>query len=111
MDNTFILGAGQDSADARGGYDRIRYDRNGLESGVNVSLAPGIATGRCDGEEFTHTLVNFEDVRGSNFDDALIADDLGNRLDGRDGDDVLIGGCDDIHALDDQGKLDSILGI
>jgi glutaredoxin 3 len=26
-------------------------------------------------------------------------------------DDVLIGGCDDIHALDNQGKLDSILGI
>lgn len=24
-------------------------------------------------------------------------------------DDVLIGGCDDIHALDEQGKLDDIL--
>ena len=26
-------------------------------------------------------------------------------------DDVHYGGCDDIHALDDQGKLDGILGI
>ncbi|MEM6811457.1 MAG: glutaredoxin 3 [Pseudomonadota bacterium] len=26
-------------------------------------------------------------------------------------DDVLIGGCDDIHALDAQGKLDSVLGL
>lgn len=26
-------------------------------------------------------------------------------------DDAYIGGCDDIHALDDQGKLDGLLGI
>ncbi len=26
-------------------------------------------------------------------------------------DDKLIGGCDDIHALDDQGKLDALLGL
>ncbi|MBO9475520.1 tandem-95 repeat protein [Shimia sp. R10_1] len=93
LNNRFILGSGDDFADAREGWDVIRYNRSGVETGVTVSLAAGTATGVWDGEAFAHTLVNFEEIHGSWYGDTLIANDLDNRLEGRGGDDVLIGGA------------------
>ena len=55
-----------------------------------VDLSVGIAQ---DGFGGTDTLVNIEQVRGSEFgDDTLIGDAGNNRLEGRDGNDTLIGG-------------------
>ncbi|MBO9405794.1 cadherin-like domain-containing protein, partial [Shimia sp. R9_1] len=109
FDNRFILGAGNDFADARGGWDTIRYDRNGVEQGVTVNLATGVATGVWDNQAFTHTLVNFEQIRGTNFDDVLVANNLGNRLDGRDGDDILIGGAEN-DELSTTGGVSVLIG-
>lgn len=93
--NQFQLFGGTDFADGRGGYDIVRYDNSRVIQGVTVNLESGTATGRWDGFDFTHTLVNIEEVRGSNFADALFANNSGSSLDGRSGDDVLIGGDGD----------------
>jgi Ca2+-binding RTX toxin-like protein len=87
-----ILMAGNDFADGRGGFDRLRYDRTGVD-GVTADLEAETATGTWRGESFTHTIRNFEDLRGSNGSDDLTgANDRDNRIDGRDGDDVIKGG-------------------
>ena len=92
-DERFILGTGSDTLDAGGGYDLIRYDRGGVSEGVTVDLAAGTATGTWDGQAFSHTLSNVEEVRGSQHGDDLTANDSGSRLDGRDGNDTLTGGA------------------
>ncbi|KIC39029.1 hypothetical protein RA27_17895 [Ruegeria sp. ANG-R] len=92
-DERFILGAGTDTLDAGGGFDTVRYDRSGIDTGVTVNLGTNTATGTWNGQAFTHTLLNVEGVRGSRSgDDMLTASDLGSQLDGRGGDDTLTGG-------------------
>ena len=96
-DERFILMGGDDTLEAGGGFDLLRYDRSGVESGVNVNLATGIATGvwRADGvtSSFTHTISGVEGVRGSNTgNDTLIAGDgIDAYFDGRGGDDSIVG--------------------
>ena len=104
-----MLGAGSDYADGRGGFDTVRYDRNGVEQGVSVNLASGQASGIWDGDEFDHTLVNIEAVRGSNFNDVLIASNSDSSLDGRDGDDFLLGGAGN-DELRGRGGRDILVG-
>ncbi len=95
-DERFILGAGTDTLDAGGGFDTVRYDRSVVTDGVTVNLQTGVATGIWDGQAFTHNLSNVERVRGSRTgDDMLTAADTGSRLEGRGGDDTLIGGDGD----------------
>ena len=92
----FILQQGNDTLDAGGGFDRLRYDRSGVTA-VDVDLQAGTATGNWHGQAFLHQFSNVEDIRGSrNDDDALAGDGNANRLDGRGGDDYLAGrGGDD----------------
>ncbi|MEY8831101.1 calcium-binding protein [Sedimentitalea sp. XS_ASV28] len=100
-DETFILRQGDDFVSGGGGVDTVRYDRSGVEA-VNVNLGQRSATGIWNGEEFTHTLKNIENIRGSRSDnDRLIGSNKDNQIDGRGGadfiqgkrgDDVLIGG-------------------
>jgi len=93
LDERFILGGGTDTLDAGGGHDVVRYDRNGIDGGVAVNLATGTATGTWNGEAFTHSLTNVEEVRGTREgDDTLTASDSGSTLRGRGGDDSLVGG-------------------
>jgi len=90
--NTFRGLAGNDFIDGGGGRDQVRYDRDanaGGGSGVTVNLTTGIAI---DGFGDTDTLSNIEDVRGTQFADALIGDNGDNELFGLDGADLLIGG-------------------
>lgn len=89
----FILGAGQDTVDGRGGDDLVRYDRSGISGGVTVDLAAGTATGTWDGETFNHTLISIEGVRGSNGDDLLVGSDGDDFIDGRGGNDTMSGGA------------------
>lgn len=87
-----ILMAGNDFADGRGGFDRVRYDRTGVD-GVTVDLEAETASGTWRGEAFTHTVKNFEEVRGSHGDDNLTgANGQENRIDGRSGNDIIRGG-------------------
>jgi len=71
-DERFILRAGDDFLDARGGNDTIRYDRSGVTDGVTVDLSQKTATGMWDGDSFTHTLKHVENVRGSQTGDDVI---------------------------------------
>ena len=75
-----------------------------------VDLSVGIAQ---DGFGGTDTLVNIEQVRGSEFgDDTLIGDAGNNRLEGRDGNDTLIGGegFDDLRGGSGDDTLDGSAG-
>ncbi|MBO9434113.1 hypothetical protein J7394_07855 [Ruegeria sp. R13_0] len=93
-DERFILGAGTDVLNAGGGYDVVRYDRSDVTDGVTVNLATGVATGTWDGQAFTHTLSNVEEVRGSRTgNDTLTAADTGSVLEGRGGVDTYTGGA------------------
>ena len=109
LDNRFILGAGNDFADGGDGFDGLRYDRGGVNDGVVASLASGTATGIWDGQEFNHTFINMEYLRGSNNDDLLIANDAGSELDGRNGNDFLLGGLGDDN-LDGDGGDNALIG-
>jgi len=90
-DESFILMAGNDIVNGGDGFDRLRYDRTGVD-GVYVDLDAGTATGTWRGDAFTHTIRNIEHVRGSNGDDTLVAaDGIDTRLEGLDGDDLFEG--------------------
>ena len=90
-DERFILREGNDFANGGGGDDLIRYDRFGVDA-VNVNLGTGTATGIWGGTAFTHTLKNFEDIRGSrDANDKLTGNKQGNEIDGRGGNDKLFG--------------------
>lgn len=90
-DESFILRLGDDTLDGGAGFDRLRYDRSGVDS-VTVDLGAGTATGTWYGFGFTHTISGIEWVRGSRTgDDMLIGDGNANLLDGRGGDDTLWG--------------------
>jgi Ca2+-binding RTX toxin-like protein len=78
-------GAATTAVDATGGpglFGAATWDNSGL--GVAQRQFVSASQG-------TDTLVNIEDVRGSNFDDDLYGDDGDNYLDGRDGDDIIEG--------------------
>ena len=96
-DENFILMAGNDTLDGGAGEDTARYDRNQVGA-VTVDLAAGTATGVWRGQNFTHTLDNIENLRGSRDDnDRLSGDAGGNRIQGRGGNDTIEGrGGDDI---------------
>ena len=94
----FIPGAGSDTINGGGGFDSVRYNRNGVDA-VDVNLETGVATGTWDGQFFTHTLIDIDRVDGSRNDgDTLTAVNSGTEgswLDGRGGNDTLTGGLND----------------
>ncbi len=104
---SFILREGNDTLDAGGGRDLLRYDRSNVDA-VNVNLNTGTATGTWNGNAFTHTIRNVEKVRGSRDDnDTLIGNGVDNLLDGRGGNDSLIGlgGADTLEGEDGNDTL------
>ncbi len=90
MGEDYILRGGNDSLDGGAGFDEVRYDRSGYDTGVTVDLAGGNASGTWNGAAFYDTLSNIEAVRGSSFDDVITGNDQDNLLRGRDGADTLI---------------------
>ena len=79
--------AGNDTIDGKGGIDRISYQTS--PAAVTVNMVTGLAT---DGWGGTDTFTNIENVRGSDFSDAITGNDSDNDLEGRAGNDTLIGG-------------------
>ncbi|MBC2859102.1 calcium-binding protein [Stappia sp. 28M-7] len=91
-DERFILRGGNDTVDGGGGFDTVRFDRNGMGA-VTVNLAAGTATGLFNGNAFSHTLANIEHVRGSRTESDTLTGSNGNdRLEGLGGNDTLDGG-------------------
>lgn len=100
----FILGPGNDTLNAGGGDDLVRYDRSGVGA-VNVNLQNQTATGTWHGNAFTHSISNIEGIRGSRNDNDLLTGDSNDNslhgvggndtLNGANGDDWLEGGAGD----------------
>jgi VCBS repeat-containing protein len=63
----FITNGGDNTVDGGGGFDRVRYDRNGVSGLKVVYSAQGSATvtGIWNDQAFTDTLTNVEHVRGA----------------------------------------------
>ncbi|MGZ0186566.1 MAG: calcium-binding protein, partial [Alphaproteobacteria bacterium] len=96
----FITRAGNDIVDGVGGIDLVRYDRD-QAGAVNVDLQAETATGIFNGLEFSQTLRNIENVRGSKTEnDTLSGSAADNDLRGNGGDDTLNG----------RGGNDTLLG-
>ena len=77
-------GPGDDKLDGGAGIDTAKF--NGVAAAVNVDLAKGTVTG-----QGADTLVNIENVIGSNFDDTIAGDAGKNIIDGGLGNDTLDG--------------------
>ena len=95
--------AGNDFIDGgAGNEDKVYYDES--PKGVTVNLIDGRAT---DGWDNTDTLMNIEQVLGSDFDDIITGDENENELYGEDGNDELYGrGADDeLYGEDGNDKL------
>jgi Ca2+-binding RTX toxin-like protein len=108
-DERFILAGGNDILDAGGGYDLLRFDRNQTTAGVVGDLVTGVFTGSWRGAAFSKSIVNIEEVRGSDFADVLRGTAGNERFEGRGGNDLLEGrGGDD--RLYGQDGNDTLLG-
>lgn len=105
--------AGNDTLDGgEGDRDQARYDS--APGPVTGNLTTGVVS---DGFGGTDTLINIEEIRGSNFADTLTGAESGEvRLNGRGGDDTLIGnnssdeGGTDLDGGDGNDTLISIGG-
>ncbi|OYX65072.1 MAG: hypothetical protein B7Y88_10390 [Sphingomonadales bacterium 32-64-17] len=86
-DNYFLLWAGVDRIDGRGGYDVVSYSAS--SSGVTVSLT---TTAGSTGDAAGDTFVSVEDITGTNYADTITGDSGDNILGGLAGNDRLIGG-------------------
>ena len=91
-DESFILAGGVDTLDGDGGFDRLRYDRGGNDSGITADLQANSVTGTWYGFGFSHEVYGIEHLRGSNHADSIRGDMNANLLEGRAGDDTLEGG-------------------
>ena len=108
-DEEFVGFEGDDVIDGGGGIDTINYIEeqfSGATNGVTVDLSNQTAT---DTAGDTDTLVNIENVIGTDFADTLIGDDGFNRIQGRGGDDIIIGGDGENHLQGGDGN-DTITG-
>ncbi|NPD14038.1 hypothetical protein HOY34_02350 [Xinfangfangia sp. D13-10-4-6] len=100
--DTLIGGAGADLLDGGAGRDRVQY--NDATTGVRVDMiAPTSNTGFAQGD----TLVNVEEISGSNHNDTLSGDNLANGLWGLSGNDYLFGrgGNDSLYGGDGNDTL------
>ena len=81
-----------DGGESENDFDSVSYAN--ASSAVNISLRAGETS--TDGDGGVDTLINFERIEGSRFDDSLTGDNEANVLDGLAGDDILRGeGGDD----------------
>ncbi|HTO61058.1 MAG TPA: calcium-binding protein, partial [Bradyrhizobium sp.] len=83
-------GAGNDTLDGGFGFDQVDYFA--AAAGVHVDLSKQGIAQVISKDQGSDTLLNFEDARGSGFNDTLIGNSDSNNLFGIDGNDSLNGG-------------------
>jgi Ca2+-binding RTX toxin-like protein len=89
LDNVLYAGAGNNILDGGLGIDTLSYAS--ATAAINVSLA--LTTAQVTGGSGVDTVLNFEYLTGSNFDDVLSGNALANSLSGGAGNDTLSGGA------------------
>ncbi|MEO0679969.1 MAG: calcium-binding protein [Pseudomonadota bacterium] len=97
-DDSFVTNQGDDQVDGAGGFDIVAYNRSGVDR-VLANLGSGEVTNVWDGETFTDTLSNVEQVRGSRGgNDVMTGSGRADQFHTYDGNDVARGngGADDI---------------
>lgn len=102
--DTLIGGSGNDTLDGESETDTASWFTS--PAAVTANLTTGTAS---DGFGGTDTLLNIENLTGSDFDDLLTGDGFVNVLDGRAGNDTLNGLGDDDTLLGGSGD-DTLLG-
>lgn len=101
-DDVFEMGGeGADTANGASGLDTVSYAT--ASSAATIRLDGGANGGAALGD----TLLNIENATGSAFDDYIIGNGLGNRLDGGFGDDTLVGG-DGADTFDGGANVDTV---
>ena len=103
-DDYFLSRADETYFDGGKGYDLIDYGAADDDVPLVVSLADASQN---RGAAAGHSYNSIEDLRGGIYDDKLIGDDEGNRIDGNLGSDTIIGGAGrDTLSGGEQGKND-----
>lgn len=89
---SFEGGAGNDTVNGNGGWDRLDY-RFTASAGVNVDMSGGVGAGTAtDGLGGTDTFSGIEGVRGGSYNDTIVGDGASNKLEGLGGNDSIDGG-------------------
>ena len=107
----FITGGGNDTVDGGAGFDRVRYDRSQMTSGILVDLTQttGTVTGEWNGVAFSDSLTGIEHIRGTKLNDTLVGSDQADRLEGKDGNDTIYGYAGN-DTLEGGNGSDNIIG-
>ena len=94
-DNIIEGGLGNDTLNGAGGIDTVSYSLSTAAVSVNISATTllGVVANTATGGEGTDSLINFENITGSAFNDILIGDGNTNVINGGDGNDLLLGGA------------------
>jgi Ca2+-binding RTX toxin-like protein len=102
LNNTIFAGAGNNILNGGDGIDTVSYAF--ATSAVTVSLA--VTTAQATGGSGSDTLLGFENLTGSNFNDTLTGNAGANTLNGGAGADTLIGGDgSDSYVVDNVGDV------
>ncbi len=91
-DDTLNGGAGNDLLDGGLGQDTVSYSGAAEGVSVNLNIQDGFTAQFVSASSGSDTLINIEDVTGSDFNDTLIGDGDANVLEGGLGADILTGG-------------------
>ncbi|MFB2552316.1 beta strand repeat-containing protein [Ensifer soli] len=101
-DDIITGGAGQDAMNGGDGIDTVNF------SGETVGVSADLSTGKATIGSITETILNFENVNGSAFNDSLRGTSGNNRIAGLAGSDTLDGGAG-IDTADYSEKTTSIV--
>jgi Ca2+-binding RTX toxin-like protein len=85
LDNILYAGLGSSYFNGGAGNDTVSYALFDSRIAVNLSYSSGFGQGKSD------SFTNIENIDGSAYNDSLIGNLVGNRLDGGAGDDVING--------------------
>jgi Ca2+-binding RTX toxin-like protein len=105
LNNTLFAGAGNNILHGSDGIDTASYAF--AASGVVASLA--VSTAQATGGSGSDTLLAFENLAGSNFNDTLTGNAAANTLTGGAGNDALNGGAGN-DSLDGGAGVDTMVG-